>query len=92
MAQNSSGARSVPASPSVAKPIGATGLRGQVTGVTRFGAKAGIIVAGVLAVIVLAIVYGISNSGSHRAAVLICPSEELQGLADRRRIRGLLVD
>jgi type IV secretion system protein VirB10 len=69
MAQNSSGARSVPASPSVAKPIGATGLRGQVTGVTRFGAKAGIIVVGVLAIIVLAIVYGVSNTGNHRAAV-----------------------
>ena len=69
MAQNTSGARTVPSSPSVAKPIGATGLRGQVTGVTRFGAKAGIIVAGVLALIVLAIVYGVSNSGSHRAAV-----------------------
>jgi type IV secretion system protein VirB10 len=67
MAQNASG---IPASPSVAKPIGATGLRGQVTGVTRFGAKAGMIVAGVLGMIVLAIVYGVSNSGSHRAVAI----------------------
>ena len=57
-----------PASPSVATSISKSGLRGQVTGVTRFGARAGLIVAGLLGVIALAIVYGVSNSGSHGAA------------------------
>jgi type IV secretion system protein VirB10 len=58
----------VPASPSVATSIGATGLRGKVTGVTRFGSRAGLIVVGLLAALGLAIVYGVTNSGGHRAA------------------------
>jgi type IV secretory pathway VirB10-like protein len=64
MAQNTS----VPASPSVATAIGKGALRPAVTGVTRFGARAGLIVAGVLGAIVLAIVFGVTNSGSHAAA------------------------
>src|SRR3981189_1633007 len=34
----------------------------------------------------------VAEFSSHRAAVLVCPCEELEGLADRGRIRGLLVD
>ncbi len=64
-----SGGRSVPPSPSVAQSIGGTGLRGSVTGVTRIGARAGMIAAGVVAMLVLAIVYGLAARGNKTVAV-----------------------
>lgn len=54
-----------PASPSVATPLGAGGIRGKVTGVTRMSAKAGFIAIGGLALVVFAIFYGITANGSH---------------------------
>ncbi len=67
MANVNDGARSAPASPSVAMPIGSSGIAGKVVGVTRIGARAGLLAVGVLGAIVLAIVYGISSSGNHHA-------------------------
>lgn len=61
------GGRTAPASPSVATPLGATGVHGKITGVTRIGARAGLLAIGILGAIVLAIVYGISASGNHPA-------------------------
>ena len=43
------------------------GIAGKVVGVTRIGARAGLLAVGVLGAIVLAIVYGISSSGNHHA-------------------------
>ena len=62
------GGRSTPASPSVATPLGSSGVQGKITGVTRIGARAGMIAAGVLAVIILTIVYSISAGGKHAAS------------------------
>lgn len=56
---------SVPSSPNVASPIGSNGLHGKVTGVTRIGARAGIIAMVGLGGLVAAIFFGISSSGSH---------------------------
>lgn len=67
MAVDTNGVRSAPSSPSVAVPLGAGGLQGAISGVTRIGSRAGLIAVAVLAAIVLAIIYGISSSGSHRA-------------------------
>jgi type IV secretory pathway VirB10-like protein len=66
-----------PSSPSVAMPVGAPGLRGRVTGVTRIGSKAGLIAMGCLAVLVLAIVYGVSSSGNHQTATAAIPKPEV---------------
>jgi type IV secretory pathway VirB10-like protein len=66
-----------PSSPSVATPVGAPGLRGRVTGVTRIGSKAGLIAMGCLAVLVLAIVYGVSSSGNHPTATAAIPKPEV---------------
>jgi type IV secretory pathway VirB10-like protein len=54
-----------PSSPSVASPIGSNGLRGKVTGVTRIGARAGIIAMVGLGGLIAAIFFGISSSASH---------------------------
>jgi type IV secretory pathway VirB10-like protein len=66
-----------PSSPSVATPVGAPGLRGRVTGVTRIGSKAGLIAMGCLAVLVLAIVYGVSSSGNHQTATAAIPKPDV---------------
>jgi type IV secretory pathway VirB10-like protein len=82
MAQNVNRAGSVPASPSVATSIGSTGLRGKITGVTRFGSRAGLIVVGLLGAIGLAIVYGISTSGSHPStATAVAPAPQILATA-----------
>jgi type IV secretion system protein VirB10 len=68
---------SAPSSPSIATPVGAPGLRGRVTGVTRIGSKAGLIAMGCLAVLVLAIVYGVSSSGNHQTATVAIPKPDV---------------
>jgi type IV secretion system protein TrbI len=63
-----------PPSPSVAIHASSNGLRGQVTGVTRIGARAGIIAVGGVAALVVGIFYGISSGAHHNAAkVSIAP-------------------
>jgi type IV secretory pathway VirB10-like protein len=66
MAGHNTGARTAPASPSVAVPIG-TDVRGKIVGVTRIGSRAGLIAIGIVAAVVLAIVYGISTTGKGHA-------------------------
>jgi type IV secretory pathway VirB10-like protein len=56
-----------PPSPSVAIPASSNGLRGQVTGVTRIGARAGILAVGGVAALVIGIFYGISSGAPHGA-------------------------
>src|ERR1035441_10390258 len=82
MAQNINRVGTVPASPSVATSIGSTGLRGKITGVTRFGSRAGLIVVGILGAIGLAMVYGISTSGNHPStATAVAPAPQILATA-----------